>query len=185
MTKSTSHTSAGYGARPVSVDIARGRSMSEAASPNGDEVVKTTGLPLTNQVVADRLSLAHWPRSHQIFVCSLAGGTGRTTVAGLMATVLAELPYAHIWHPVGLVDAAPRTFCHTRRRWDVIEPPGPTTELTSDQACTRSGAWALTGLPSSTERLDFSVLVVDAPAGLPSDLPGVQEDPQASVVLVT
>lgn len=185
MSQNTSQTSSGYGARPVSVDIARGRSMREAASPNGVGVVKTSGLPLTNQVVADRLSLAHWPRSHQIFVCSLAGGTGRTTVAGLMATVLAELPYAHIWHPVGLVDAAPQTLCRTRRRWDVIEPPEPAADLTSDQACTRSGAWTLSGLPSNSERLDFSVLVVDSSAGLPSAVPGVDEDPSASIVLVT
>ena len=106
-------TGTAYGARPVSVDIARGRSLSEAASPTPAAGVAGPGLPLTHQVVADRLSLAHWPRGHQIIVCSLAGGTGRTTVAGLMATVLAELPYAHIWHPVGLVDAAPQTFRRT------------------------------------------------------------------------
>lgn len=131
----------GYGARPVSVDIARGRRLAEA--PEGEDGASPatgTTLPLNHQVVADRLSLAHWPPGHQIVVCALSGGTGRTTLAGLLATVLAELPFAHIWHPIALVEAAPRTLGSTSRRWDLLKPSEP-----GEATSTRSGAWAVTG----------------------------------------
>ena len=111
--EATRRTGTAYGARPVSVDIARGRLARRRPSerrPLRSGSPPRRGCPLTDQVVADRLSLAHWPRGHQIIVCALAGGTGRTTVAGLLATVLAELPYAHIWHPIALVESAPRTL---------------------------------------------------------------------------
>lgn len=178
-------TSAAYGARPVSIDIARGRPLSESGHPDrGEPRVSAVGRPLTHEVIADRLSLAHWPRGHQIIVCGLAGGTGRTTVAGLIATVLAELPYAHIWHPIALVETAPLTFDRTQRRWDV-EPGDSATEPTLDSVSTRSGAWTLAGLTSRQQRRDFSVVVVDSPAGLPSDLATVGADPRASIVMVT
>jgi len=93
--------------------------------------------------------------------------------------VLAELPYAHIWHPIALVESDPLGFSRTRRRWDVIEPSA------SEAASTRSGAWALMSPVGSDERRDFSVVVVDGPAGLPSNLPTVAEDPNSSIVLMT
>ena len=169
-----------YGARPVSVDIARGRTLRE--SPHADAtnlIERTRALPPTDQQVADRLSLAHWPRGHQILVCGLAGGTGRTTIAGLIATVLAELPYAHLWPPYALVDAEPRTPALTARRWDDLDPAA------DEPTCTRSGAWTLHGPQSRRQRQDFSALVVDCPSGLPSDLCAVRDDPNASIVLVT
>ncbi len=169
----------GYGARPVSIDVARGRSLSEpaqGAAPNAPS--PTSRLPLTHQVVADRLALAHWPRGHQIFVCGLAGGSGRTTVAGLMATVLAELPYASIWPPYALIDAEPRTPTLTARRWDVLGPE-------MDDLCTRSGVWVLQGLEGRAHRNDFSALVIDCGSGLPSDLLDLVADRNSSVVMVT
>ena len=173
----------GYGARPVSIDIARGRALRQADAGVSRPILPRS-LPLTHQVVADRLALARWPYGHQVMVCSLDGGTGRTTLAGLMATVLAELPYAHLHRPVALVESDPRTLSVTPRRWDVVEP-----NLTSHHfepiGSTPTGAWAFRNGPSPWKRDAFSVLVVDAPVGLPSDLAEVVEDPGASVVLVT
>lgn len=170
----------------MSVDIARGRPLTEAGGREGSgPLVAAAGPPLTHQIVADRLSLAHWPRGHQVIVCGLAGGTGRSTMAGLVATVLTELPFAHIWHPIALVDRAPQTLGSTMRRWDVVEPQDPLTRTVPDLASTRSGVWALTGLTPWQQRRDFSVLVVDSPTGLPSDLAAVTDDPQASIVLMT
>ena len=161
-----------YGARAVSVDIARGRSLitRPAAKPDPPPPVKP--LPPTHDVVADRLALAHWTPGHRIIVCSLAGGTGRTTVAGLMATVLAELPYAHVWRPIGLVEASPRTLSSTYRRWGVTPSELPTRESAAERSLTTAaGAQLLTDLaleqPSSR---DHSAVVVDAPVGMPSDL---------------
>ncbi len=69
----------GYGARPVSVDTARGRTLSptDEADGRGQGVSPALRLPFTHQVVADRLSLAHWPPGHQIVVCCQAGRDGR------------------------------------------------------------------------------------------------------------
>ena len=47
-----------------------------------------------------------------MLVCSLAGGTGRTTVAAQLAALLAGLPFAHIWPPALLVDAQPAAAPH-------------------------------------------------------------------------
>lgn len=174
-----------YGARPVSVDIARGRTLAETRQPEAAGPALGVPLSLTDQLVADRLSLAHWRPGHQVIVCALDGGTGRTTLAGLTATVLAELPYAHIWHPIALVESAPPTLGRTRRRWGVIDPGDPPDGLASEQQCTASGAWALSGSTSIQSRRDFSVLVVDSPAGLPSDLKTIEADPCSSVVLMT
>lgn len=170
-----------YGARPVSVDIARGRNLAEAiheevaASPTAGKP-----LPVKHEAIARRLSLVHWPPGHQILVCSLSGGTGRTTLAGLLSTVLAELPHAQVWLPIAVIEAAPRPLGSTWRRWDLLDPSE------SDAATsTRAGAWAFLGNQSAMRREDFSVVVVDAPAGLPPDLPCVRDDPNASIVLLT
>ncbi len=117
-----------YGARPVSVDIARGRSLVEAkVAQQTESPVTGTTLPFSHQVVADRLSLAHWPPGHQNLVCSLAGGTGCTTLAGLLATVLAELPFAYIWQPMAMVEAAaarPRITAAASQAVSAAKPSG-------------------------------------------------------------
>lgn len=172
--------SSGYGARHVSVDTVRGRSLVEAkVAQQTESPITGTTLP-PHQVVADRLSLAHWPSGHQMAVCSLSGGTGRTTLAGLLATVLAELPFAHIWPPIAVIETSPRTLGSTPHRWDLVDMPEPGVATS-----TRSGAWAFTAGQSSLRRKDFSVVIVDAPAGMPSDLSCIEGDPCASLLLVT
>lgn len=183
MIKTVSAERVDYGARPVSVDIARGRPLTEAQRGNGPGTVMRAR-PLTRQVVADRLSLARWPYGHQVVVCSLAGGTGRSTVAGLIATVLAELPYAHLHRPVALVDTAPYRLTSTLRRWAVVDPcPDP--PRFEPVGATPSGAWAFRDKSGPSKRDAFSVLVVDAPVGIPSELTQVAGGINASVVLVT
>lgn len=173
-------TTADYGARPVSVDLARGRRLAEAVRPGEGSSTTIPPLPLNHQVVADRLSLAHWPPGHRIVICSLGGGTGRTTVSGLLATVLAELPFAHIWPPIAAVELSPHPLGSTVRRWDLVGPLEPDAATS-----TRSGAWAFTGGRAVAEPKDFSVIVFDAPPGLPSDLSCVADDPGASIVILT
>ena len=178
---------AAYGARPVSVDIVQGRGLYETPDliSSGTQIGRPE-LPPNHNMVADRLSLAHWPRGHQVIVCGLAGGSGRTTMAGVMATVLAELPFAHIWPPIAVVDAAPQMLSSTMRRWDVLDQGGSQgPEGVVASACTRAGAWVLTGPSPWWQRRDFSALLVDSPTGLPSDLPAVATDPLASIVLMT
>lgn len=178
-----------YGARPVSVDIARGRALSETTDRDGSgPLIGRSGLPLNHHMISDRLSLAHWPRGHQIIVCGLAGGTGRSTMAGIVATVLTELPFAHIWPPIAVVDTAPQPLGATMRRWDVVDPQDPQDSLVRPvpaPVSTRSGAWALTGPTPWRQRRDFSAVVVDSPTGLPSELASVTDDPLASIVLMT
>ncbi len=106
-------------------------------------------------------------------------------MAGLMATVLAELPFAHFWHPIALLESAPRTLSSTQQRWDVTDSSGPDVGTIPEPTSTRSGAWALTGTTSKQQRRAFSVLVVDSPAGMPSDLVAIKDDPGASIVLMT
>jgi hypothetical protein len=179
-----------YGARPVSVDLARGRGLTQPVP--SDEVwrpyVSRSGLPLNHQAVADRLSLARWRPGHRIIVCSLDGGTGRTTVAGLLATVLAELPYAHIRRPIGLVEPSPRTLSTTARRWSRIG----STELGQCSAETPdrekpdapSRVHILDRPAADRQFRDYSLAVMDAPAGMPSDSTCVTDDPYASVLLM-
>ncbi len=184
MTEIVTTTRVGYGARPVPTDIARGRPLLEFIdnTPPPDIVIRSH--PLTHQAVADRLALAHWPSGHQIVVCSLAGGTGRTTLSGLIATVLTELPYAHLRRPVALVEPIPRGLSVSPRRWGIVDPePDPT--FHDPVGCTKSGAWAFRDGPRHGERRSFSVLVIDAPTGLPSELSAVADDPAASIILLT
>lgn len=178
-----------YGARPVSVDLARGRQLTQAAVPSDTRPVGDLQTrPLSHAVVADRLSLAHWPAGHRIVVCGLAGGTGRTVMAGLIATVLAELPYAHVHKPNALVDLAARHLANTRRRWDVV-PCQPEVESpavsAATQSQTRSGVHVLDGVPKTQQRHDHAVIVIDAPSGMPSDIEFVTEDENTSVLLMT
>lgn len=169
-----------YGARPVSIDLARGRRLVEATAQRNDPSATIPPLPVTHQVVADRLSLAHWPQGHRIVICSLDGGTGRTTFCGLLATVLAELPFSHIWPPIAAVELVPHPLGSTAKRWDLVGPLEPETATG-----TRSGAWAFTGGRAVAEPKDFSAIVLDAAPGLPSELSCVSEDPGASIVVLT
>lgn len=166
-----------YGARSVAIDTVRRASLipSEPGKHRSPEFT----LPPSPQVVADRLALAHWPWGQQIFVCSLAGGTGRTTVAGLLATVLAEQRFAHLWPPIALREAEDRMLSTTARRWEVLDDPGRGEDL-----CTRSGAWAFLNGARSARRDEFSAIVVDAAPGLPSENSAVADDPGASVLLL-
>ena len=180
--------SAVYGARPVSVDLARGRVLLAAPSQpcpgrDGRAPVSQGQLPLTPEVVADRLSLAHWPNGHQIAVCSLSGGVGRTTVTGLLMSILAELPFAHIWYPIAGVELTPRTLGTTAHRWGVANL-NDKADVDDGTAATSSGAWAFTEGVGIDNRHDFSAVVLDAPAGLPSELSWVAGDPTASVLLL-
>ena len=80
----------GYGARPVSVGLTRGRTLAESSDrPAPGRVEVAPPVPAWDRNAADRLSLKHWPRGHRVLVCSLTGGTGRTTVASLIAATLA------------------------------------------------------------------------------------------------
>jgi hypothetical protein len=112
-----------YGARPVSLDLARSRTLSRPVSwTAGGSSARTRPGPRRLEVLSavDRLSLAHWPAGQRIAVCSLDGGVGRTTVAGLLAVVLAELPYADAWPPVGLIDTDLNPFSGTPARWAAV-----------------------------------------------------------------
>jgi len=184
MTDGVTTTWAGYGGRPVSIDIARGRPLLEFIENTSEPGIGSRPRPLTHHAVADRLALAHWPSGHQIVVCSLTGGTGRTTLSGLIGTVLTELPYAHLRRPVALVETNPPGLSVTPRRWGIVDPE-PGTEFHGPAGCTLTGAWAFQDGPRRRERTSFSILVIDAPSGLPSEVSAVAEDPTASVILLT
>lgn len=174
-----------YGARPVSVDIARGRVLIPHPESGHPQPPPLPSLPLTHGVVADQLALAHWTPGHRIVVCSLAGGTGRTTVAGLMSSVLAELPYAHVWRPIGLVEASLRTLSSTDRRWGATgADPSTLGEAADGLRVTGAGAHVLAETRLRHPNVDHSAVLIDAPTGMPSDHVFIQEDMTASVVLV-
>src|SRR3954451_8687010 len=89
------HMAVGYGARPVSVQLARGRTLTETPGrPVPGRVEVAPPAPARDRNAADRLALKHWPRRHRVLVCSLTGGTGRTTLAAVIAATLAGLPDA-------------------------------------------------------------------------------------------
>src|SRR3954468_14500936 len=120
------HMAVGDGARPVSVQLTQGRVLTETPGrPVPGRVAMAPPAPARDRNAADRLSLKHWRRGHRVLVCSLTGGTGRTTLAALIAATLAGLPYAQHWPPVLLVDGAPRRLDPTlpRDTNDRREPP--------------------------------------------------------------
>ena len=175
---------AGYGARVVAIDTLRGLTLAEPQTPTDQTptdqtVVAWRSRDLSPQQISDRLSLAHWPWGHQIVVCSLAGGVGRTTVAGLLATVLAERGFAHLWPPIALQEDAKDPVTSALRRWDVTAPDHP-----DDDLRTRSGAWVFTGGQPPRRREDYSTLIIDAPAGHPATNHTVAVTPSSSVLLV-
>ena len=181
---STTHTTPTprYGARVVALDTVRSLAVTEKEIPMAmGHPVPFRVADLSPHQVADRLSLAHWPWGHQIVVSSLAGGVGRTTISGLLATVLAELGFAHIWPPIALAEAATRPFSCTSHRWDLLTFEDCDE---SDPACTRSGAWVFSDGQVPIRREDFSTIVTDATPGLPSTNPLVTLDPRSSILLV-
>ena len=166
------------------MDLTRGHPLSESVvSPSPSVSTVVSCAPVT-----DQLALAHWPTGHAIAVCGLAGGTGRSTVASLVAAALAELPWAHVHKPVALVELRPRALSTTRRRWLAESATlGHRVRSASDQYVpprTRSGI-VLPAEPLVTAgRKAFSVVVAEAPVGLPSEHPIVRTDPSTSVLLV-
>lgn len=174
----------GYGARPVSADLVRGLTLRPLAATADRAPVVSTRERLTYQQVADRLALAHWPTGHQITICSLTGGTGRTTVSGLLARALAELPYAHVRPPVALLEAVPDRFSETRDRWGHHPGVGAEGSHGQQRSPDQARLVVLDGQPSPAERRAYSVLIVDSPAGVPADLETVTADSTGSVILV-
>lgn len=205
---STAQATLGYGAGPVSVQLTRGRPLVEAPTKSDSrEVVMAPPRPARDRNAYDRLALKHWPRGHRVLVCSLTGGTGRTTVAALLATTLAGLPFAHIWPPALLVDTTTRRAPH--------DNPDEAAEMTSEHRVgdlaslldvqsplqvrtTSSGIAVLRGTGTDRPVLSrqlctavsivqdcFAPVIIDAPCGLPSDTRWTRGVPAGfSVVLV-
>jgi len=174
----------GYGARPVSMDLTRGHALAEAdAGQSEPPVARIARAPL-----ADQLALAHWPAGHTIAVCGLAGGTGRSTVASLVAAGLAELPWAHVHKPIALVELRPRALSTTRARWLAESTNRLSDERQAPQQYvpikTRSGIVLPPATVVEADRGSFSVVVAEAPVGLPSEHSAVHDDANSSVLLV-
>lgn len=173
-----------YGARPVSMDLTRGRCLAESPSVGAG----APAAAITHAPVLDQLALAHWPTGHAVVVCGLAGGTGRSTVASLVAAALAELPWAHVHKPIALVELHPRELSSTRRRWLAESTNhGQPSVTAADQyrpPHTRSGIVLPSTLSPKADRSAYSVVVAEAPTGLPSECTLVQADACASVLLV-
>lgn len=165
----------GYGARTVSIDTLR-RCRLEEARGSEQPAVDLTVQRRQPTAIPDRLALAHWPWGHEISVGSLAGGVGRTTVSGLLSTVLAELPFAHIWPPVALRESADNPHCTNQHRWDVLDD--------DNRSLTRAGARVFAEGAAPARRDDFSVIVEDALPGLPSLASAVGLDRRTSLLLV-
>lgn len=173
----------GYGSRTVSVDLVRGRTLvpvDEGANASTFRSSRPISA-MTCAQVSDRLSLSHWPRGHQIFICSLAGGVGRTTVAGLLGLVLANQPFRHIRPPVALVERSPRGLSRTSTRWT----PARNALQQARIGQTTSGLPDILAVVDNANRANYSCVIVEAPAGLPSDDDAIVEDPSSSLVIVT
>lgn len=169
----------GYGARPVSIDLTRNQRLTEV--PDGvdtDSVVRLADAPKPWSRVAEQLAVAHWPADHRIFVCSVAGGTGRTTVAGLIALTLAGLPYAHLHRPVALGELDPSPLSRSRHRWGV---PADSDHVSVTRAGGRVRILDDVGDPGEGRPL----VVVDALAGIAITAEVATADPTSSVVLLT
>ena len=98
----TASSGTGYGSRPVAIALTRGHRLTETApEPQSAPMAKPSDSPIDQLHPIEQLILARWPAGHRIVVCcSLAGGTGRTTLAGLIAMTLADLPtmsWAALW----------------------------------------------------------------------------------------
>jgi MinD-like ATPase involved in chromosome partitioning or flagellar assembly len=177
----------GYGARPVSVGLTRGRTLNPATDgPVQGRVVMSPPQPSRDRNAEDRLALKHWPRAHRVLVCSLTGGTGRTTVAALIAATLAGLPYAHHWPAALLVDGDPRRFDPSWPRHTNDRSEGPATPVGSQFVLRTAPAglhllqphlphrWihplqVQTALAAVADR--YAPVIIDNPCGLPSESP--------------
>lgn len=198
------------GSRPVSVDLARGLPLSEHLPAPASDTVALRRLPALPPQIREafaRLSITRWPTGHRIAVCSLDGGVGRTAIAAGLAAVLAPR------FSTLLFDASGRRLSNTGVRWGV-HPLSASVGLVRDKGdqalpsivrgwvgCTPSGAHALLSTDGEevpvTEhqsvevlqrlRAAFEHVVIDAPAGLPSDLPWTTagDAAPATVILVS
>ena len=195
-----------YGARPVSVDLTRGSTLNELVDPAAPESsITTQPVRVNDRTALDRLPLKHWPRGHRVLVCSLAGGTGRTTLATAMAATLAGLPYAHIWPPVLLVDGSSRRLDPaTTQLRPVPEQNDPVTDgsrpwpppllweaesgvrmLAARSRDDRAAAWTVEAALTAHQE-SYAPVIIDAASGLPSDLIWARTAPTGfSVLLMT
>lgn len=166
----------GYGARTVSVDTLRRCRLAETqcSEQSAADLTVERRLPTS---IADRLALVHWPWGHEISVGSLAGGVGRTTVSGLLAAVLAELPFAHLWPPVALRESGENFHRPSLHRWDLLDDD-------NNRRVTRGGAWVFTDGATPARRDDFSVIIEDAAPGLAGLGSGASLDRRRSLLLV-
>lgn len=179
-----------YGARPVSVDLTRGSVLDELGDSAGqDSPSSTRPVRVSDGTASDRLPLKHWPRGHRVLVCSLAGGTGRTTLAAAIALTLAGLPYPHIWPPVLLVDGSSRRLDPTTTQLRPVpaqndpetdgNAPWPTPLLWEADSGVRilaarsqddlAAAWAADAALNRHQD-SYAPVIIDAASGLPSDL---------------
>jgi hypothetical protein len=162
----------------VSVDLTRNQPLSEAPAQLDIPVIRLTSRSTSPSQAAEQLALAHWPADHRIFACSVAGGTGRTTLAGLIALTLAGLKYAHLHRPVALGEFNPAPLLQARHRWGV---PADSDHI----SVTRAGG-RVRVVNNVREAGDGRpVVVVDAPAGIVTTADLAAADPSASLVLLT
>jgi hypothetical protein len=143
--------------------------------------------PARDRFALDRLALKHWPRGHRVLVCSLTGGTGRTTVAALLASTLAGLPFAHIWPPALLV-ATTRAYRHLGRAGESGDtptaPPGIAV-LQPDDVSWPAGSGRRLRRAVTTVQDRYAPVIIDSLSGLPSESPWTHNAPAGfSVVLV-
>ena len=101
----------------MSVDLIRSQPLVESSIAEPVGPIPRAPRRLTHAQTAERLALARWPANHHLYVCSVAGGTGRTTVAGLVALTLAGLPYAELHRPIVLGEFEYTPLSRARQRW--------------------------------------------------------------------
>ncbi|WP_460809766.1 MinD/ParA family ATP-binding protein [Microlunatus endophyticus] len=111
-------------------------------------------------------------------MCSLAGGVGRTTLAGLFALTLAGLPYAQLHRPIALGELDPSPLSRSRTRWGVppdldhiaVTPVGGRVRILADIGAPADGR---------------PVRIIDSPAGLAKTLQVAATYPASSIVLLS
>jgi MinD-like ATPase involved in chromosome partitioning or flagellar assembly len=181
---------------PLSRRLSRGVRRAVGASA-ADEVRKTADV---EAVLSRQL-----PSSRQIAVTSIRGGAGKTTVAGLTATVIAQYRQDRVLAvdaDSGLGSLPLRLGVRTERSLHDLTAAGPRTfdEAARFLGRTADGLWVLSGTAGGriTHELDlatfkaaagqmsryFSALVVDCGAGLLPELQrGILADAHAQVMV--